>query len=47
MLSIAEEGHVETLKGRKVGCLVADGTDLEAVKSLKAAVKSAWARTSL
>lgn len=28
-----------TLKGRKVGCLVADGTDLEMVKSLKAAAK--------
>ncbi|MGI4852704.1 MAG: catalase [Janthinobacterium lividum] len=28
-----------TLKGRKVGCLVADGTDLEVVKSLKAAAR--------
>jgi catalase len=27
------------LKGRKVGCLVADGTDLEVVKSLKSAAK--------
>ena len=29
----------ETLKGRKVGCLVADGTDLDLVKSLKNSAK--------
>jgi catalase len=29
----------KTLKGRKVGCLVADGTDIEVVKSLKSAAK--------
>ena len=38
MLSIAKKA-VETLKGRKVGCLVADGTDLEVVKSLKSAAR--------
>ena len=37
-LSILQKAK-QTLEGRKVGCLVADGTDAELVASLKAAVK--------